>query len=331
VTESSPNNNPDEQNTQFFTVDQQLAGERLDQVLLHYYPNLSRSRLQAWIKNKQVKLDEQLIVKPKQKVVGGEILSVVPKLEDQGEWVAKDVDFDIHYEDDDLIIVNKRAGLVVHPAPGHSDDTLVNGLLFRYPELRKLPRAGIVHRLDKDTTGLLVVAKTAEAHNQLVIQLQKREFDREYLALVHHTLVAGDTIDLPIGRHQQLRKKMAVFVDERGVAKEAITHYRIEHKYPHFTLLRVKLETGRTHQIRVHLSHINHPIVGDPLYSLRNLKPRGMNAEFTNIFDSFKRQALHAETLGLTHPTSGEKLTWHAPLPQDFQQLVDAISEFDLG
>jgi 23S rRNA pseudouridine1911/1915/1917 synthase len=329
VTKSSMKDEQEEQPGLDFVVEQALAGERLDHVLLYYFPELSRSRLQSWIKNQQVKLNDQVIVKPKQKVLGGEQLEVVPTLQDQGEWQAVDIDFQVHYEDDDLLIVNKRAELVVHPAPGHYQDTLVNGLLFRYPKLRKLPRAGIVHRLDKDTTGLLVVAKTAEAHNHLVDQLQRREFDREYMALVHHTLVAGDTIDLPIGRHPQVRKKMTVIADGRSSAKQAITHYRIEQKFNHFTLLRVKLETGRTHQIRVHLSHINHSIVGDPLYSIRNLKPRGMDESFSVVFESFRRQALHAASLGLVHPNSGKKMSWQAPLPNDFIQLIDAIKQHD--
>jgi len=312
-----------------FIVEKSLIGERLDHVLLHYFPELSRSRLQSWIKNQQVKLNNKAINKPKHKVLSGEHLSVVPTMQDQGEWQAIDIDFEVHYQDDDLLIVNKRAGLVVHPAPGHYQDTLVNGLLFRFPELRKLPRAGIVHRLDKDTTGLLVVAKTAEAHNHLVNQLQLREFDREYIALVHHTLVAGETIDLPIGRHPQIRKKMAVIENGTSSAKEAITHYRIEQKFKNFTLLRVKLETGRTHQIRVHLSHINHSIVGDPLYSVRNQKPRAMTEEFTEVFDSFNRQALHAVSLGLQHPTTGESMSWQVPLPNDLSGLIDAIKQHD--
>lgn len=329
MTESSPTHSSDTEETVDIVVSNELADERIDLVLLHYFPDLSRSRLQAWIKNSQVKLDDTIILKPKTKVQGGELLSVVPTLQDQGEWKAIDIDFEVHYQDDDLMIVNKRAGLVVHPAPGHFQDTLVNGLLFRYPELRKLPRAGIVHRLDKDTTGLLVVAKTAEAHNHLVNQLQLREFEREYLALVHHTIVAGDTVDLPIGRHPQIRKKMAVIQDGSSNAKEAITHFRIEHKYQRFTLLRVKLETGRTHQIRVHLSHLNHSIVGDPLYCVRNLKPRGMSEEFAEVFDSFQRQALHAAKLGLTHPTSGEFVSWEAPLPSDFSKLLRSIEEHE--
>jgi len=325
VTKSSLKEIQEGQASLEFDVEQSLAGERLDHVLLHYFPELSRSRLQSWIKNQQVKLNGQVFVKPKQKVSGGELLEVVPTLQDQGDWKPIDIDFEVHYEDDDLLIVNKRAGLVVHPAPGHYQDTLVNGLLYRYPEQIKLPRAGIVHRLDKDTTGLLVVAKTAEAHNHLVNQLQLREFAREYIALVHHTLVAGDTINLPIGRHPQIRKKMAVIVDGRSSAKEAITHYRIEQKFKHFTLLKVKLETGRTHQIRVHLSHINHSIVGDPLYSIRNLKPRAMDESFTEVFESFRRQALHASSLGLVLPSSGDKMSWQAPLPDDFVELLDAI------
>ena len=329
VTESSPIELTEEQKSQFFTLDVQLAGERLDQVLMHYYPELSRSRLQTWIKNEQVKLNGKIIIKPKQKVIGGEDLEVIPKLDDQGEWVPQDIDFEVVYEDEHLLVVNKKAGLVVHPAAGHYHDTLVNGLLFKYPDLRKLPRAGIVHRLDKDTTGLLVVAKTAEAHKHLVEQLQNRAFEREYLALVHHTLVAGATIDLPIGRHPQSRKKMAV-LEHSHHAKEAVTHYRIEQKFPHFTLLRVKLETGRTHQIRVHLSHVKHPIVGDPIYSIRNLKPKGMCEEFSTQFDSFRRQALHAETLGLIHPASGEFISWNAPVPEDFKQLLEAIERFDV-
>ncbi len=327
--ESSSNIQQNEQEMLEFVLQESLHGERLDRVLIDFFPELSRSRLQSWIKNQQVKVNGEVIIKPKHKVLMGDILVVEPVLQDEGEWLAKDIEFAVHYEDSDIIIVNKRADLVVHPAPGHHEDTLVNGLLFRYPELRKQPRAGIVHRLDKDTTGLLVVAKTAEAHNHLVNQLQNRAFNREYVALVHHTLVAGDTIDLPIGRHPQIRKKMAVLEERQSTSKEAITHYRIETKFKHFTLLRVKLETGRTHQIRVHLSHIKHSIVGDPLYSVRNQKPRAMSDEFSKVFNAFIRQALHAETLGLVHPRTGEFMQWQVDLPQDFDQLVRAIKKHD--
>ena len=329
MTESSSEFEQDEQELREFVVDELLDGSRLDLVLLHFFPELSRSRLQNWIKNQQVKVANQIVIKPKQKVLLGDVIQVEPVFQDEGEWIAENIEFDVHYEDHDIIVVNKRAGLVVHPAPGHYQDTLVNGLLYRYPDLRKQPRAGIVHRLDKDTTGLLVVAKTAEAHNNLVNQLQLRAFDREYIALVHHTLVAGETIDMPIGRHPQIRKKMAVIEDGRASAKEAITHYRIETKFKHFTLLRVKLETGRTHQIRVHLSHMKHAIVGDPLYSVRNLKPRGMSEEFSEIFTRFERQALHAESLGFAHPRTGDLMKWQVDLPDDFNQLLIGITNHD--
>ncbi|MDQ7050579.1 MAG: 23S rRNA pseudouridine(1911/1915/1917) synthase RluD [Enterobacterales bacterium] len=331
MAESSLNQNQNAQAEESYQVEPSLQGERLDFVLVHYYPELSRSRLQSWIKNGQVKLDGVIICKPKHKVLAGESLSVLPIHEDHGQWQATKMDLSIVYEDDDLLVVNKPVGLVVHPAPGHYQDTLVNGLLHAYPSLIKLPRAGIVHRLDKDTTGLLVVAKTAEAHHYLVDQLQQRLFQREYMALVHHNLVAGDSIDLPIGRHPQQRKKMAVVLNQSHAAKEAITHYRIERKFKHFTLLKVKLETGRTHQIRVHLSHIKHPIVGDPLYSVRNLKPRGMSPEFAAVFESFERQALHAYSLAIVLPSTGELMQWQAELPDDLTNLLKAIERHDLA
>lgn len=306
-----------------FTVTSEQAGQRLDLVLSSYFTDLSRSRIQAWIKNQQVKLDGQLIIKPKHKLLGGELLEVIIDLPDQGEWQACEVEFDVHYEDDSLLIINKPAGLVVHPAPGHYDDTLVNGLLFRYPELRKLPRAGIVHRLDRDTTGLLVVARTPEAHHHLVSELQQRAFDREYTALVHGQIIAGDTIDLPIGRHPVNRKKMAVV----GQGKDAITHYRTNEKFEDFTLLNVKLETGRTHQIRVHLSHIKHPIVGDPVYCLRNLKPKGASEALVEHLAGFQRQALHAKRLGFIHPVSKALVSWEIDLPHDMQTLLNVIRE----
>ena len=310
---------------QSIEIDPDHAGQRLDKVLAAYFPDLSRSRLQAWIKNRQVEVNGQIIEKPKHKLLGGELLSVTTTLEDQGEWVAAPIPLDIHYQDEAILVINKPAGLVVHPAPGHYTDTLVNGLLFEFPPLRKLPRAGIVHRLDKDTTGLLVVARTAEAHNHLVSQLQQRAFSREYQALVHGEIVSGDTIDLPIGRHPISRKKMAVV--ERG--KEAITHFRIEEKFNDFTLVKVKLETGRTHQIRVHFSHLKHALVGDPMYGVRNLKPKGMKEAFTKVLDGFQRQALHARSLGLVHPVSGEWIEWECETPTDLLTLMAAIREHD--
>jgi 23S rRNA pseudouridine1911/1915/1917 synthase len=317
---------------QSIEVDYSHAGQRLDKVLAIYFPDLSRSRLQAWIKNAQVTVNELVVDKPKHKLLGGELLGVETTLEDQGEWKAVDIDLNVHYEDESLLIINKPAGLVVHPAPGHYDDTMVNGLLHHYPELRKLPRAGIVHRLDRDTTGILVVARTAEAHNNLVEQLQNRAFSREYLALVHGIIVAGDTIDLPMGRHPVSRKKMAVIKQVAGNAsraKEAITHYRVAEKFEQFTLVNVKLETGRTHQIRVHFSHLKHPLVGDQMYGIRNQKPKNMSEAFTGVFDGFRRQALHAKVLGLTHPKTGEWMQWESETPPDMLELMEAIRNHD--
>ena len=310
---------------QLIEVDKTHAGQRLDKVLSAYFPDLSRSRLQSWIKNQQVQVDSEIMIKPKHKLLGGESLLVETKLEDQGEWKATDIALNIHYQDDELIVVDKPVGLVVHPAPGHYDDTLVNGLLFQFPELRKLPRAGLVHRIDRDTTGLLVVAKTAEAHNHLVDQLQQRKFEREYLALVHGEIVAGDTIDLPVGRHPTSRKKMAVVKN----GKEAITHFRIGEKFRDFTLVQVKLETGRTHQIRVHFSYLKHPLVGDPAYCTHNLKPKGMGEDFARALDSFRRQALHAKKLGLEHPKTGEWMQWECEIPEDLTNLMSAIRQHD--
>jgi len=321
VTKSSP------QETQLdtFQVTDLQTGERLDKVLATFYPELSRSRLQEWIKSGQVKVNGELQRKPKTSMLVGDQIQVEPQFEQQGDWQATPMALDIVYEDEHILIINKPAGLVVHPAPGHENDTLVNGLIHYRAEQNLLPRAGIVHRLDQDTSGLLVVAKTPEAHAALVEQLQRREFAREYLALVHGILVAGDSIDLPIGRHPHNRKKMAVV----SHGKEAVTHFRIEEKFADFTLLRVKLETGRTHQIRVHMAYLKHPLVGDPLYGNKNRKPKGMSEDFASVFDAFKRQALHAERLGLSHPVSGEWMQWQTPLPQDFTQLLSAVREFD--
>jgi 23S rRNA pseudouridine1911/1915/1917 synthase len=320
--ESNPDLNLDLEKASF-TIDYEQAGQRLDLVLSDYFSDLSRSRVQAWIKNKQVTLNGEVILKPKHKLLGGELIEVIVDLPDHGEWKAVDIDFDVHYEDESLLVINKSAGLVVHPAPGHYDDTLVNGLLFRYPELRKLPRAGIVHRLDRDTTGLMVVARTPESHHHLVEQLQARAFSREYMALVHGQIIAGDTINLPMGRHPVNRKKMAVV--KQG--KEAITHYRIAEKFDSFTLLNVNLETGRTHQIRVHLSHLKHFLVGDPVYCLKNLKPKGASEELLESLASFERQALHAKKLGLVHPQTGESIEWEAELPEDMLKLLSVIRE----
>jgi len=233
----------------------------------------------------------------------------------------QDIPLNIIHEDEALLVINKPAGLVVHPAPGNPDRTLVNALLHYCPALAELPRAGIIHRIDKDTTGLMVVAKTLTAHTQLVQQLQAREIKREYLALVKGEMISGSSIDQPIGRHPSQRTKMAVV----GKGKPAITHYRIKQRFGHYTLLHVQLETGRTHQIRVHLAYIHHPIVGDPTYGGRLQFPKDISEDLQQTLTHFKRQALHAWRLTLDHPVSKQQLSFQAEPPADFVKLIDQL------
>jgi len=303
------------------TISEEYIHIRLDQALSQLWPEFSRSTIKSWIEKGDLKLDNA-IVKPKTKLHGGEHITLNTSLEEQVEWQAEDIPLDIIYEDDDVLVINKPTNLVVHPGAGNHSGTLVNALLHHCPSLSQLPRAGIVHRLDKDTTGLLVVAKTLESHHSLVQQLQARSVKREYLALVYGTLISGKTIDLPIDRHPTQRLKMAI-VDE---GKEAITHIRIEEKLPHLTLLRVNLETGRTHQIRVHLSHIKHPIVGDQTYG-RLYLPKGSSEPVKEALKNFRRQALHAFKLSFKHPKTEELVSFEAPIPEDFEALIKVLKE----
>jgi 23S rRNA pseudouridine1911/1915/1917 synthase len=298
------------------------AGKRLDQVLVALFPEYSRSRLQRWLKDGQITVNGEFL-RGKDKVYGGEEIELYPQLESESSWQAQDIPLDIVYEDPHILVVHKPVGLVVHPAAGNPDGTLLNALLHHDAELANIPRAGIVHRLDKDTSGLLVVAKSLQAQKQLVEQLQQRAFLREYLAVVNGTLSAGGTIDEPIGRHPVHRKRMAVV----PMGKTAITHYRIEQRFRAHTLLRVKLETGRTHQIRVHMAYINHPLLGDPVYGGRLKLPKGCSEELATCLRHFKRQALHATLLGLTHPVSGEWLQWQRDVPDDMQYLLQVLHD----
>lgn len=302
------------------TVSLEMDGQRLDQVVASLCPQYSRSQLQKWIKAGHVRVDDK-ICKPKERLTGGEEIVINVILEPQTAFDAEDIPLNIVYEDDAIIIVNKPVGLVVHPAAGNWSGTLVNALLHYNPQLEMLPRAGIVHRLDKDTSGLMVIAKTLEAHTALVAQLQERDVSREYLALVHGNVVAGSTIEANIGRHPVDRKRQAV--TEGG--KEAITHYRIEERFKHHTLLRVSLETGRTHQIRVHLSWKHMPIVGDQVYGGRPRVPAGASEALRAAVQAFPRQALHATRLGLTHPVTGVAMAWEATAPEDMVELLDAL------
>jgi 23S rRNA pseudouridine1911/1915/1917 synthase len=292
---------------------------RFDQVLAELMPEYSRAKLQSWIKSGQIRLDDR-VVKPKEKVLEGQQIVVDVTVEAVvGYEKAEAVNFEVVYEDDSLIVVNKPAGLVVHPAAGNYNNTLLNGLLYRYPELSNVPRAGIVHRLDKDTTGLMVVARTLPAHADLVAQLQERTVSRHYHALVHGVMTAGNTIESLIGRHPKNRQKQAVLAVG---GKEAITHYRVEERYSHHTLIRCELETGRTHQIRVHMAHAGYPLVGDPLYGGRPKIPKGASQSLIHALQTFGRQALHAFRLGLVHPESGDYCEWEIPDAPDMVELI---------
>lgn len=288
------------------------GGQRIDQVIAHLCPQHSRSRLQGWIREGRVAIGGVTVYEPKHKLWGGEQMSVVEAPDERTESAApEDIPLSIVHEDDTLIILNKPAGLVVHPGNGNWSGTLLNALLFHAPELNKVPRAGIVHRLDKETTGLMVVAKTLEAQTDLVRQLQARTVKRYYQALVRGNVEQGGTVDAPIARHPTLRTKMAVVKD----GKPARTHYRIVERFIDCTLVECALETGRTHQIRVHMTSIGHPLVGDPVY--------GGGASRVPAGPAFHRQALHARRLGLVHPATGKPMLWKTDMPEDMAELID--------
>ncbi|AMO74535.1 23S rRNA pseudouridine(1911/1915/1917) synthase RluD [Pseudomonas citronellolis] len=299
-----------------------LGGQRLDQVAAQLFPEHSRSRLAGWIKDGHLTVDGA-VLRPKDVVHAGSRLALEVQLEAQGEWKAQDIELDIVYEDEHILVIDKPAGLVVHPAAGHQDGTLLNALLHHVPHLANVPRAGIVHRLDKDTTGLMVVAKTLEAHTNLVAQLQARSVSRIYEAIVVGVIVAGGKIDAPISRHGVMRQKMAVV----PTGKQAISHYRVLERFRSHTHTRVKLETGRTHQIRVHMSHIGFPLVGDPVYGGRFRIPPGASPTLVESLRDFPRQALHARFLELDHPASGVRMKWESPLPDDFTWLLSLLRQ----
>ncbi len=299
-----------------------LAGLRLDVALARLLPQYSRSRLQRWIEDGRVQVAGRALQR-RDRLLGGESVSVTPTFEtdDRVEAESPPVPLRIVHRDACLFVLDKPAGLVVHPGAGNRSGTLQNALLALDPELARVPRAGIVHRLDKDTSGLLVVARTPEAQAALSAALSAREIGREYLALCVGTLTGGGTVDEPIGRHRTQRIKMAIRADGR----EAVTHFRLERRFPAHTLLRVQLETGRTHQIRVHLAHLGHPLVGDPVYGGRRRVPAAAGPQLLAALASFQRQALHAARLELEHPTSGKPLEFEAPLPADFRELLVAL------
>lgn len=301
-------------------------GWRLDQAAVELFQEYSRSRLQAWIKSAALTIDGMQAT-PKHKLMGGEWLTLEAELEDQGDWEAENIELDIVYEDESVLVLNKPAGMVVHPAAGNYSGTLLNALLHHCPSLSKVPRAGIVHRLDKDTTGLMMVAKTLPAHTQLVEQLQARSVSREYEAVVQGAITGGGVVNAPIGRHPKQRKLMAV-VSHGG--KEAITHYRVVKRFPNHTHVRVNLETGRTHQIRVHMTHLGYPLIGDKSYGGRFKIPKGGDDRLVEALKAFPRQALHAVSLRFEHPDHGEPQQFSVPLPDDMCRLLAALDgDFD--
>ncbi len=298
----------------------ELTGARLDQALAELFPDFSRSRLQQWVKEGNVLVDGK-VLRSKDKLLGGESIEIDVQLAAETTFTPEPIQLDIVYQDDALIVINKPAGLVVHPAAGNWQGTLLNALLHHDPAIATVPRAGIVHRIDKETTGLLVVARTLEAQTALVEQLQAREFTREYDAVVNGVLTGGGTVDEPIGRHPVDRKRMAVVRN----GKPAVTHYRLAERFRAHTHIKVQLETGRTHQIRVHMAHRHNPLVGDPVYGGRLRIPSGCTPELEQMLRHFHRQALHASRLGLIHPQSDEYMEWSAELPEDMQQLLAVL------
>lgn len=306
-------------------VPDEMGGQRLDQVAALLFPQYSRSRLQTWIKRGELLVQGQSR-RPRDKVAVGECVTVVATLEDEVTWQPQALALDIVFEDESVIVLNKPAGLVVHPAAGHSDGTLVNALLAHAPELAQLPRGGIVHRLDMDTSGIMVVARTLAAHHHLVAQLQARSVKREYTAVCIGKLTGGGSIDAPMGRHPRQRKKMAVVA---AGGKPAITHYRIAKRFGHHTQVSVSLETGRTHQIRVHMAHRHYPLVGDKVYGGRPRIPKGASEELIVALRSFPRQALHAHALGFVHPQSESAVQFACELPADLAALIDILASED--
>ncbi|RUR07698.1 23S rRNA pseudouridine(1911/1915/1917) synthase RluD [Legionella sp. km772] len=311
------------------TIPNEYHNQRIDAVLAQLLPDYSRSVISTWIKTGAIKRNQHPC-KPKDKAIGGDLIEINVDF-----TLAIDADFklsgpeniplDLIYEDDEVLVVNKPAGLVVHPGAGNREHTLVNALLHHEPDLHHLPRAGIIHRLDKDTTGLLIVAKSLAAHTSLVRQMQARDIERHYLTLVQGYVISGGIIDTGFGRHSKNRLKMTVL--ESG--RQAITEYSVHKRYKDFTLLDVHLMTGRTHQIRVHMAYINHPVVGDPLYSGRRRIPAQIPAELRTSLQDFKRQALHARTLSFYHPKTDEIIRVEAPIPKDFQSLINILDEND--
>jgi len=309
-----------------FEIESANSGVRLDKFIASNLPDYSRSQIQDWIKEGQVKVNDKQ-KKQTYKLEQEDIVLVqATELDEHIEWVAEDIPIDVIYEDDAVLVINKPAGLVVHPGAGNHSGTLLNAVLHYAPETQKLARAGIVHRLDKDTSGIMVVAKQEQARLRLSEQLADRSLSRQYVALVVGNLISGGTVDERMNRDKHDRRKMRVVPDHQ-VGREAITHYRVAERYRRHTLVNVKLETGRTHQIRVHMTHAGFPLVGDPVYGKRLVLPKQCTEELEQVLRSFKRQALHAEKLSFVHPVTDEVMSFECPLAKDMVDLCDMLAE----
>lgn len=299
-----------------------LAGQRLDQALAAIFAEITRSQLQQWIEEGRVHLNGH-VPRKRDKVKAGDRAEILVPPPAETVWQAQAIPLSIVHEDDDILVINKPPGLVVHPGAGNPEGTLLNALLNHAPKLAALPRAGIVHRLDKDTSGLMVVAKTERARQNLIKQLQEHSVEREYVTIVNGVMVAGGTIEAPIGRHRTHRTRMAVSAH----GKPAVSHYRVIKKYRAHTLVQVKLESGRTHQIRVHMAHLQYPVVGDPVYGGRLKIPAGAGELLKEILRGFRRQALHALKLSLIHPGTGKRVQWASQVPEDMSRLMEALAQ----
>ncbi len=305
-------------------VPNELAAQRLDRVAVRLFSDYSRARLQEWIRQGQLTLNGKP-ARSKDKVFANDKLQLDADLQIEGDWQAEEIPLDVVFEDESLLVINKGPGFVVHPAPGHAQGTVVNAVLHHCPELQHLPRAGIVHRLDKDTTGIMVIAKSLQAHQSLVSQLQSRQMGREYEAIVQGEMTGGGKVNEPIGRDPKNRQKMAVV----SSGKPAVTHYRLISRLSGFTHVRLKLETGRTHQIRVHMAHIRHPLIGDVTYAGRPRLSKGLTGQAREAVNQFPRQALHAKKLTLEHPVTGQQMSWEIDLPADMCELMNNLRESD--
>lgn len=305
-------------------IPDRLIGQRIDSAMAQMLPDYSRSKITTWVRSGGALINGKTF-KPKEKILGGEIVTLNIKTEKTNDWKAEDIPLDIVFEDDDIIVVNKPVGLVTHPGAGNWTGTLANALLHYDPSLANLDRAGIVHRLDKNTSGLMVVARSELAQKNLVEQLQTHAVSREYSAIVYGHMISGGTVDEPIGRDPKDRIRQAVVED----GKDAVTHYRVIDRFAHHTHVKAILETGRTHQIRVHLSYIGHPLIADPMYGGKIRFPKKADDHLKNALKKFNRQALHAKKLTLTHPITLEQMSWKAPLPQDLKDLLKVLQEFD--